>query len=187
MRWISFFILGYLSVGLQSGIAHAVDWNGSGPNLVLIAMVFIAMNAPRDVALLGSLTLGFMQDLSSQDTMGLYAFSYGMAAMFVITTKQAISRQHVLSHFSLTLSAGIMTAVIFGIHGWIHPPGPAAISADGDPLPPVHLAFLPLFYTAIYSAILGIFILSIMQRIRGFFRFQPNRTRMAARWPKRIG
>ena len=45
MRWISFFILAYVALGLQTGISAAMQWRHAGPNIVLLAVVFIAMNA----------------------------------------------------------------------------------------------------------------------------------------------
>ena len=123
MRWISYFILAYVILGLQTGIAAAMQWRNSGPNLVLLGVVFIAMNAPRNVALLGSFILGAMQDLCTQGTMGLYALSYGLVAMFVVTAQQAVYREHPLTHFSLTLIGGLITAGVLYVHDLIRPPG----------------------------------------------------------------
>ena len=100
-----------------------------------------------------------MQDLTSQGTMGLYSFSYGLAAMFVASTSQSLYRQHPLTHFTLTFASGLLTAIILSVHGWLRP--------VGQP-------FMPLFYTAL------IWLSSprlcwALQRFRRAFRFQPNR------------
>ena len=160
MRWISYFILAYLALGLQSGISRAMDYHGSGPNFVLMAVVFIALNAPRDPALLGGFILGALQDLTSQGTMGLYSFSYGLVAMFVGSARQVAYREHPLTHFSLTLGGGLMTALVLFVHGWLKKP---------------HVSLMPLVYTAIYSAVLSVIVLGILQRMKSLFHFQSSR------------
>ncbi|MGD0387321.1 MAG: rod shape-determining protein MreD [Tepidisphaeraceae bacterium] len=161
MRWPSFFILAYVALGLQAGLARAIEWNGAVPNFVLLAVVFIALNAPRDAALLACFILGAMHDLTSQGTLGLLAFSYGLVATFVLGIQQAVRRRHPLTHFMLALLAGILTAIILSLHGWLRPPAAGA-----------HAPILPLFYTAIYSAVLAPVLLAILQKMNRVFRFQ---------------
>jgi rod shape-determining protein MreD len=175
MRWISYFILAYVVLGLQTGITAAMEWHASGPNLVLLAVVFIAMNAPRDVALLGSFILGGMQDLCTQGTMGLYAFSYGLVAMFVVTAQQAVYREHPLTHFSLTLVGGLMTAAVIYIHDWIRPEQITRVIGAANQLPVMRYPLLPRIYTALYTAILAPFVLFGLQKIKRVFQFQPSR------------
>jgi rod shape-determining protein MreD len=170
MRWISYFILAYIALGLQAGIARAMDFHGTPPNLVLMAVIFIAMNAPRDAALLGCFILGAMQDLTSQGTMGLYSLSYGLVAMFVISAHQTVYREHPLTHFTLTLIGGVMTAVVIVVHGWIRPAGPREFA--GEHLAAQHVGFMPLFYTAIYSAVLAPFVIGVLQKGKRAFQFQ---------------
>ncbi|HEX4053363.1 MAG TPA: rod shape-determining protein MreD [Tepidisphaeraceae bacterium] len=159
MRWLSYFILAYVTLGLQAGVAHAMQWKTAEPNLVLLAVVFIALNAPRDAALLGCFILGVMQDLASGGTMGLFAFSYGLVALFITAIQQAVHRRHPLTHFTVALIGGILTAIILAIHGWVRPPG-------------IHA--MPLFFTAIYSAVLAPFVIGPLQRMNRVFRFQRN-------------
>jgi rod shape-determining protein MreD len=154
MRWFSFFILAYLVLGLQAGIGTAMQYDGARPNLVLLAVVFIAMNAPRDAALLAAFMLGALQDLSGQGTIGLYCFSYGLVAMFVVAVHQAVYREHPLTHVALALAGGLITALVA-------PPGRA----------------LQLFGSAVYSAILAPLVLGGLQRIKSVFQFLPTRNR----------
>jgi rod shape-determining protein MreD len=165
MRWLAFAILAYFIIGMQTGMAEAMNFHQSGPNFVLMAVVFIAMNAPRDAGLLGGFILGALQDLTSGGTMGLYALSYGLVAMFVSNAKQVVYREHFLTHFSLTLGGGLLCGAVLFIHGWIKGP---------------HVSLMPLIYTAIYSAILAIIVIGILQRLKLVFHFQSAR---AARWP----
>jgi rod shape-determining protein MreD len=163
MRWITYFILAYVALALQVGVGPYVRWNGSPPNLVLLAVIFIAINAPREAALLGCLCLGLMQDLLTQTPLGLYAISYGLVGMFVVSTHQAVYREHPLTHFTLALIGGLLTSAVLFIHAMIHRPGTGAWS---------------LFVTTLYTAILAPFALGFLQRGRRLFAFQPSRRKM---------
>jgi len=157
MRWLSYFIFAYIMLGLQVGAARAMQWNNAEPNFVILAVVFIALNAPRDVALLACFILGALQDLTAGGSMGLFAFSYGLVALFIGGIQRAVDRRHAIAHFSVTLIAGVLTAMVLTAHQWIRPPGPRV---------------LPLFCTSIYTAILAPLLLAILQRISRVFRFE---------------
>ena len=91
---------------------------------MLRAAVFIAIHAPRESALLACFALGFVQDLLSVQQPGLYALSYGLVGLFVTSTHQVVYKGHPLTHFSLVLMAGLMTAAVLLVQGWIHHPAP---------------------------------------------------------------
>ena len=177
MRPLSYFLLAYVALGLQAGIARAMEWHTAAPNFVLLAVVFIALNAPRDTALLACFGLGAMHDLTSGPSLGLLAFSYGLVALFIVAIQQAINRRHPATHFAVALVGGVITAIVLAIHGWLRPPG-AEESANGQRLAAVHAAVPPLFYAAVYSAILAPFVVGGLQRISRVFRFRSARRRM---------
>src|SRR2546429_9086475 len=62
MRWLAYFIFAYLVLALQIGLAPYLAYQGAAPNFVLLAVVFIAINAPRDAAPLGCFSPGVLQD-----------------------------------------------------------------------------------------------------------------------------
>jgi rod shape-determining protein MreD len=161
MRWLSFFILAYVALGLQTGLARAIQWDSATPNFVLIAVIFIAINAPRDAALLGAFILGALYDLTSQGILGLQAFCYALSAAMILPIARGLQRKHPATHFGLVLAAGLLTAIIVTFHGMIRP-------VTGSIRPPV----APLFYSAIYSAILAPLLLALLQRISKLFRFK---------------
>src|SRR5438067_8306078 len=125
MRWLAYFILAYLILGLQAGMSAFVQFRGAAPNLVLLAMLFIALCAPRDAALLGAFGLGLMQDLLTQQPLGLYAFSYGLIAMLVIPSQSMMYREHPVTHVSMALVGSVICSVLIIIDGWIRAPGPS--------------------------------------------------------------
>src|SRR5687768_15200573 len=99
MRWLTYFILAYLALGLQVGLGDYVSYLGAGPNLVLLAVIFIAINAPRDAALLGCFGMGLMHDLLTHQPLGLFGLSYGLVGMMASGTHQVVYREHPLTHF----------------------------------------------------------------------------------------
>lgn len=181
MRWVAYFILAYMAVGLQVGLSAYAGVRGAAPNLVLLAVIYIGINAPRDAALLGCFCLGVMQDLVSSYPPGLYAFSYGLVAMFVISTQQLVYREHVLTHFSLALVGGLMTAAVLLVHGLIHPPGPRVAEHEspvGVVLPAIRLSPAREFARVVYTALLAVPVLGVLQRVKRVFAFQPPRRRL---------
>jgi rod shape-determining protein MreD len=104
-----------------------------------------------------------MQDLLTQTPLGLYALSYGLVGMFVVSTHQAVYSGHPLTHFTLALIGGLLNASVLFVHALIHRPGTSASS---------------LFVTTMYTAILSPFVLGLLQRGRRLFAFQPSRRKM---------
>jgi rod shape-determining protein MreD len=163
MLWVPYFILAYLTLGLQIGLRGYFEIGQAWPNLVLLAVVFIAINAPREAALLACFMLGVMQDLATQQTLGLFSLSYGLVAMFTVSTQQVVYREHPLTHFTLALIGSLMTGAVLLIHGWIHPP---------------RLPAMAMFYSALYTAVLAPLVLGVLQRLRRAFAFQPARRKI---------
>jgi len=162
MRWIVYFILAYIAIGLQVGLAPFLRYADGTPNFVLLAVIFIAINAPREPALLGAFVLGMLQDLMTGQGLGVYAFSYGLAAMFTISTQEIVYREHPLTHFTLGLVTGLTTAVILVLHAaapWLKSPAPL----KGP------------FVSAVLTAVAAPIILGVLQRIKRVFAFKKER------------
>jgi rod shape-determining protein MreD len=178
MSWISYFILAYFSVAMQVGAARAVEWHNGRPDLVLIAAVFIALNAPRDSALLGCFILGAMHDLSGQGPPGLYAFSYGMVGLLILPIQRGLHRDHPVTHVLVTLFAGLVTWGIILVHQTIQPERAEVMPGGGGMA--IHISSGAGLGTAVYSALLAPFVLWMLNRWRGFFHFHRLRRRIMA-------
>lgn len=170
MRWLPYFILAYVTLGLQVGLGDYVSWHGARPNLVLVAVLFVALHAPKDAALLGCFSLGLFQDLLGQHPPGLYALSYGLVAMLVVELHHVVDRDHPLTHAALALAGGLMTAVVLALHLWLRPPG-ARLAEGGVSLPPVRGPVLPLFASAVYTALVAPGMLWVLHRFKRAFAF----------------
>lgn len=175
MRWASYFIFAYLVLGLQVGLAPYVAYHGAAPNLVLIAVVFVALNAPKDTALLGCFGLGILQDLLTEQSPGLYAFSYGLLAAFIVTAQSAVQRDHLLTHLSMALIGGLLTTIVLAIHSLIHPAVPARVIDAKTTLPAVRIPLGVEFTRMLYTAVLAPFVIRLLQRARTVFAFTPTR------------
>jgi rod shape-determining protein MreD len=176
MRWASYFILAYLVLGVQLGMAAHVQYRGAGPNLALLVVVFISLNAPIDEAFLGSFLLGALQDLVTLEPMGLYAFSYGLVALLVGRVAQVAHREHPLTQFFMTLAGGIITGFLLWIHAWIHPSGMAMLEG-GVAVPVVRLSGRVIAVSILYSAILAPVVLGVLQRMAALFAFEVSSRR----------
>ena len=121
MRFLPFFILAYIALGIQSGLTGYGAIYQARPNLALLVVIFIAVNANRDAALLGCFLLGLTQDLlTGQSPLGLNAVSYGLIGILVINTQEVVYSDHFLTHISLGLLGGLMYALLVYGHGWIY-------------------------------------------------------------------
>jgi rod shape-determining protein MreD len=176
MRLLAYFILAYVTLGLQLGLGHYANLGGAAPNLVLLAAIFVAANAPRDAALPGAFCLGLMQDLLGLGPPGLYAVAYGLVALVVLRTQHSVYRDHSLTHLSVTLIAGLIVACVVMVHGWIRPAGPKVV-ANGLALAAVRAPVGGLFVSAIYTAILAPPMLWALAHSRRFFAFRTARAR----------
>jgi rod shape-determining protein MreD len=173
MRWASYFILAYLMLGVQLGMAAHVQYRGAGPNLGLLVVIFISLNAPIDEAFLGSFLLGAVQDLVTLEPMGLYAFSYGLTALLVGRLAQVAYREHPLTQIFMTLAGGMVTGLLLWIHAWIHPMGMAVLE-NGVAVPGVRLSGRIIAVSVLYTAILAPLVLGALQRMAALFAFEPG-------------
>ena len=177
MRWLTYFMLAYVSLGVQVALRGYFDIKGAEPNLVLLVVIFVAVNAPREAALGGAFMLGLMQDLLTLQPMGVWAVSYGLVAIFVISTQEVVYREHPLTHFSLALTGGILCTLFVAIHGWIYPMiwghGGAPAAGHNPEMVFTHRpAVMGLLAGAIYTAILAPIVLGVLQRMNKAFAFR---------------
>jgi len=159
MRLSAYVILVYLVVGLQIGMGDFVRIGSSDarPDLVLLAVIFIAIHAPRDAALLGAFGIGLVKDMTSLSPLGLYAIAYSLVAMFTVSTQELVYRAHPVTHVMLGLAGSLLAGAVVLIHGWIK--GPPA-------------SFAEVFGSALYTALLAPLVLGVLNLAKGAFSFR---------------
>ena len=176
MRWFPFFILAYLVLGIQAGLRGFMDIHGAEPNFVLLAAVFVAVNAQRNAALLGCLLLGLAQDLlAAQAPMGLNAFALGLIAIFVVSTQEIVYKDHLLTHLTLGLGGGLLYALIAYGHGWLYYVVMHPTVRNGRP------SGGPLVTGALYTAVVAPLFFGLLRKIKRRFGFRPLRTHGSGR------
>ncbi|MFI5379335.1 MAG: rod shape-determining protein MreD [Tepidisphaerales bacterium] len=171
MRWLSFAILAYFILAMHLALTGYINWGKASPNLVLPIVVFICVNAPRQHALAGVFSLGLLQDLLSQGPLGMHAFAYGLAGLFVLGTQPVVYRDHWLTHMFVTFAAGMIVLAVAGFNDWAYPrlhhlesTGPSVIEA---------------FFGVLYTALLAPLVLWPLVRLKRIFGFRPLRTARA--------
>jgi rod shape-determining protein MreD len=159
VRWPAFFILVYIAVGIQIGMGDLVRVGGAGarPDLMLLAVIFIALHAPRDAALLGAFVIGIVKDTTTLSPLGLYAIAYALVGMFTISTQEYVYRAHPVTHVTLGFFGSLLAGAVVLIHGWIKGP-PASLSE--------------VFGSALYTALLAPLILGALNLAKGAFSFR---------------
>jgi rod shape-determining protein MreD len=170
MRWLTYFILAYVALGVQVGLDGYIDAKKAAPNFVLMVVVFLGINGTREPVLLGSFLLGLMQDLFTLQPLGTWALCYSLVALSVLSVQEIVYREHPLTHFSLVLVGGISCAVVLTLQAWLYPMLHGGAAAGGRGIGVLqHLA------SALYSAILAPVVLGVLQRMRGAFAFRKQR------------
>jgi rod shape-determining protein MreD len=132
---------------------------------VLLYALFIALCAPRDAALLGSFGLGLMQDLLTQQPMGVYAFSYGLIAMLIVPTQSMVFRENPITHVSVALVGSVICSTMIVIHGWVR-------------RDVIRISPTTLLYQTLYTALLAPMFIGSLMRVRKAFAFQAPRRRV---------
>jgi rod shape-determining protein MreD len=146
------------------GMSEFVRVRGVTPSVVLLVVIFIAMNAPRESALLACFVIGALQDMTTLTPLGLYAFAYSVVGMFIVSTHDVVSSNHPVTHFSATFVGGLVMGGVIYLHGLIRGPG---VPLSG------------LFASALYTAILAPVVLGLLSRIKKVFAFSRRRLRTA--------
>ena len=160
MRYLPWFILAYLVLGLQCGLSPYIAFHNAPPNLVMPAAIFIALYAPRDAALLGTYVLGLMQDMLSQEPLGVHALLYSAVTLAVRFTQPRFYREHWMTHLLMGLIGGVTQGLILTLVSLRLPPRPT---------------FSLLLISAIYSTLLTPVLLLPLQKIKWIFGFKPER------------
>lgn len=171
MRLIPFLILAYVAIGMQLGLGSLLAFGGSPPNFVLLAVIFIAVQAPREPALLGCFALGLIHDLVSQHPLGLHALAYGLSAILIVSAQSAFQRDNPLAHVLLALASGIIVMVVILLNQRFKPAVAVAAAEAENALPPIGMRAGALIWGVIWTTILAPVVLWPLSHLRRPFGF----------------
>ncbi len=177
MKFLPYFILAYVALGMQSGLGALRGDVGVLPNFVLIAAIFIALHASRDAALLGCFGMGLMQDLLTQQPLGVYALAYGFVGMMVAGSQSSLPRENPLAQIIVALVCGGVVALVILINQRFVPAAPALQVSAELVIPAIRPSVLSLLGGVIVTALLTPLALWPLQKIKRRFAFDHARWR----------
>ena len=103
-----------------------------------------------------------MQDLLTLDRLGLHGLAYGVFAMTAAGQAVGNIRTNAFAHFLFTLVAGVILAIVLLMYGRVHGPS-RAIGVE--------------LWAAMYTALLSPILIWGLNKLRGYFSFEPARRR----------
>ncbi len=168
MHWFGLLMLAYLAVAIQAGLAGQIGIGAASPNLVVLAVLLVSIYARREQALTWAVGVGLAQDLTSQQPLGLYAFSYGLLGLFVVGREAERHAAHPLSHFLMALGGALLSNLVVAFNEWAYP--------ILHQLPRVRgVSLWPAVAGAAYTALLAPMVLAALLRVRGVFGLRQPR------------
>lgn len=168
MRWPAFILVAYFAIGLQLGLNGVLGWGAWMPSLPLVFVLFVALHAPAQAALLGALLVGLGHDAISAVPLGTYTFTYGIVALASIQLRQVMYREHPLTHATLTLLMGLLLAILFAMGNFLR----ARIAPAGDLLYAPTIG--PTLAMSVTTAIVAVPMIWMLRKVRRMFAFRDS-------------
>jgi rod shape-determining protein MreD len=112
MHWLTFFILAYAAVALQStalGALTGTPVGGATVNLLLALGVYYAFSARRAEAPWACLACGLFADLASEYPFGVFTATFALAGWAVTRVRAQLFGEHPLSVLVVT---AVLTAAV---------------------------------------------------------------------------
>lgn len=153
-------------LGFQLGLGSFAAYRGVSPDLLLLVVIFISLNAPQQEAMLGSFLLGAMQDLITLQPMGLFAFSYGIISMLVSAAGESVRRTHPLTQIAMTFLGSSLMGMLLIVHDYFRP-------IDGTVRIGPRVATVMVIYTTMLSPL----VIGLLQLFHGLFAFDSDSRR----------
>lgn len=161
MRWITFAIVLYLVLVLQTAAAPYLALHSVTPDFLLIAAVYFALFARPADAMLACWIIGLAMDLTSlsyggRANVGLCALSLGLIGLLIVKARDLFFRESVVSQIVLCFAAKLLLAAVVALYAlWASD----ALSRYSEMLGRG-------FYEAIYAAVLAPYGHWILGRLR---------------------
>lgn len=125
MNWIVIAIMGWVAMGLDTGLAGALELGNSGisPSFVIVLAVFVGLAAPPIQAVWTCLLLGLFVDLispmslhmpagASVTIVGPYAIGFVLMGQFLLAMRSMLMRQNPLT-MALMAFGGFLIVHVF--------------------------------------------------------------------------
>lgn len=103
MHWLPIMLLAALTLAAQTVLVPRCELAGARPDLLLIVVVFFALNAPPRRAILVGWAIGFLADLMSIERMGLMSLTYATSALLLVSARDSIFQRGLVAQVFITL------------------------------------------------------------------------------------
>ena len=113
MKWIPFILLLAAGTVLGAGnLLHLIAFHEGQvrPSLLLIFLVYFAVNPRTDAAVICSFAIGFAADLAGS-TMGPYTICYGLAGSLLSQTGEVMTIRHPIHQAGVVFVTGLVTGL----------------------------------------------------------------------------
>lgn len=150
MKWAPFAIFAVVTIVLQTTIVNQTLVIGEVcPDWMFILAVHYALHGPWPDVAIAAWILGLLVDLQTSDptgtgTIGLFAFSYGLAACVILRIRRALFRDHFVTHIVVTFAMTFCVQFVVQLYFVWRPPTEAARQISGA----LMMALLTAAYTA---------------------------------------
>ncbi len=116
MRWLSFAVLAWVAIVLQTTLVPRLPFGNIRPDLLYIIAVHYSLHAVSPDAMIAAWLLGFTMDICGPGTIGVFAFSYGLTSLIIVRLRDSMFRDHPLTWTLVTLVSSWLVYLIVGVH-----------------------------------------------------------------------
>ena len=142
MKWLPFGILACITIICQTTFVPAMAIHRIWPDWMFVLAVHYALWGPWPDAAIAAWLLGLIVDLQSLDRIGLHAFSFAAAAWAIMYVRQAVFRDHPVTHVVVTLLFAFGVRLVIAFYDWWCGTINGALGG----------LLWPAFFTALYTA-----------------------------------
>jgi len=149
VRWSRVLLTLTVLLLLQTTVVPWLEVGGTGPNLLLIFVVWRALGWPLERSYLPCWLAGLARDVfSGGGQLGAFAALYLLAALLINRVRRGLFVNHVLTQVLVVVAASLATEAAW-LLVWHHPPGWSALV--------VRLLIGALYTALVTPLVLGLF------------------------------
>jgi rod shape-determining protein MreD len=170
MRWIPFIVFLAIIVLIASsslGDMIAVGEYNIQPSLLLIVMVFFAINCETSEAIACSFIIGLAADISSTSmAMGPYTVSFGIVGTAISFVQSALVMKRLIYQMICIFATGLLTGTMVEAMTFSKLSGQTANSLAVIAMVTLYSAIIGPFLWLVFSAIFGMLVVEIPRHAR---------------------
>jgi len=171
MKWIPFALLVLAGALLEAGnLLNVIAFHEGQvrPSVLLIMLVFFAVNSRLETAIVSSFVIGFAADLAGS-VIGPYTVCFGLAGSLLAHTGRVITIRHPLHQVGVVFVTGLLAGMAAS---WL------AAAKIGHPS---GLSLAALAGTALYSGLASPLVWPVLQGLAArLYLTEPSRSRSAS-------